>query len=383
MPTSDRSIVIGIDADMSSASARSGESIRRGVEIALDEINTGGGVLGRTLEMVVRDHRGNPARGIDNIEQLSRIENLVAVVGGLHTPVALEELDAIHQNEVIYLSPWAAGTPLVSNGREPNFVFRVSVRDEYAGEFLVDAALKQQKRNIGLLLERTGWGRSNHVAMTKALRGRGLEPTSVQWFNWGEPDLEPQVEEIIASGCDAVLLVANPLEGVTAVSAMSNFPAEKRIPILSHWGITGGNFPELAAEFLPKVDLVFLQTYSFIDPPRPDRAAAVLEQYRTHYDDCRLARDVFAPAGTAHAYELVHLLAAAIRSAGTTDRRAVRRAMEELPEFDGLIRHYEPPFTPERHDALSIEDFHMARFDDSGVIVPVDLHHSAGTDTDE
>jgi len=369
MPRMADSIVIGIDADMTSGSARSGEAIRRGVAIAIAEINEAGGVLDHPLELIVRNHRGNPTRGIDNIEELAAIDNLVAVVGGLHTPVALEELDAIHRNEVIYLSPWAAGTPLTSNGRDPNFVFRVSVRDEYAGEFLVAAALERDKRNIGLLLERTGWGRSNQKAMTRALQSRGLEPTTVQWFHWGEPDLSSQMDSLLDSGSDAVLLVANPLEGVTAVSAMAAIPAEKRIPILSHWGITGGNFPDLAADYLPSVDLVFLQTYSFIDPTRDQRAAQVLDRYREMFANCDSARDIFAPAGTAHAYELVHLLAAAIRSAGTTDRRVVRDALESLPRHDGLIRVYEPPFTPELHDALSIEDFHMARFDESGVIV--------------
>lgn len=86
-------ILIGLDADMSSASAESGEAIRRGIVLALDGINRNGGVLGRRLELVVRDHRGNPGRGIDNMLAFAQMNDLVAVVGGIHTPVALEELE--------------------------------------------------------------------------------------------------------------------------------------------------------------------------------------------------------------------------------------------------------------------------------------------------
>lgn len=118
-------ILIGLDADMSSGSAKAGEAIKRGMEIAVDEINGQGGVLGRNLDIIVKDHRGNPARGVDNLEELARTENLVAVMGGLHTPVAMHELKTIHKNGLPFLVPWAAGTPVVANGFDPNFVFRV------------------------------------------------------------------------------------------------------------------------------------------------------------------------------------------------------------------------------------------------------------------
>ena len=132
-PQVENSIVIGIDADMSSGAAQAGEAIRRGVALALDEINAEGGLLGRPVECVVRDHRGNPSRGVDNITEFAQMRDVLAVVGGIHTPVALQELDVIHREQMLYLDPWAAGTPVVDNGRNPNFVFRVSVRDEYAG----------------------------------------------------------------------------------------------------------------------------------------------------------------------------------------------------------------------------------------------------------
>ena len=47
-------ILIGLDADMSSSSAQAGESIRRGALLAIDEVNSSGGVLGRSLELVIR-----------------------------------------------------------------------------------------------------------------------------------------------------------------------------------------------------------------------------------------------------------------------------------------------------------------------------------------
>ena len=171
-PNSSDSVILGLDADMTSGSAASGEAIRRGALLAIEQINKDGGLAGRKVELVVRDHRGNPDRGVDNILEFSTMPNLLAVVGGIHTPVALQELKTIHEKKVLYLGPWAAGTGVVANGYEPNYVYRVSVRDEYAGGFLVDQSLERGFTRLGLLLERTGWGRSNFKAMTEALKSK-------------------------------------------------------------------------------------------------------------------------------------------------------------------------------------------------------------------
>ncbi|MGI9464004.1 MAG: ABC transporter substrate-binding protein, partial [Aestuariivirgaceae bacterium] len=80
-----------------------------------------------------------------------------------------------------------------------------------------------------------------------------------------------------------------------------------------------------------------------------------------------------SPVGTAHAYDLVHLLKKAIEKAGTIDRRAVRTAFEQLERHKGLVRVYDPPFTPARHDALDISDFRLCRYGPDGSIIPVSM----------
>ncbi len=364
------SVLIGLDADMSSASAEAGEAIRRGVLLAMEEINAAGGLLGRPLELVVRDHRGNPARGRDNMLEFSGMPDLLAVVGGLHTPVALQELQIIHERRIIYLGAWAAGTPIVENNYDPNYVFRVSVRDEFAGGFLVKNAIEQGSSRVGLLLERTGWGRSNEKAITAALEEQGLAPTGIEWFNWGIPDMSEHIDRLHAAGADEIILVANPPEGLVAVKSMAARPENDRLPIISHWGITGGTFPEMAGDLLDQVDLSFLQTFSFVTPPFPERARRVFQRYRTMFPDVKSVDGVLAPPGTAHAYDLVHLLALAVRQSGSLDREAVRDAMEHIKSYEGLMRDYAPPFTPDRHDALNAEDFIIARYGENGAIVP-------------
>ncbi len=365
-------IVVGLDADMSAGAAQGGEAIRRGIVLAIDEINAAGGVLGRPLELAIRDHRGNPARGIDNINELAELPGLVAVVGGIHTPVAIAELEAIHRNRVIYLGPWAAGTPVTDNGYDPNYVFRVSVRDELAGGFLVEKALERGFTRLGLLLWRTAWGRSNEQAMTDALAVRGLEPVGVEWFNTATPDVAEQIQRLADRGAEAIMLVANPVDGAVAIRDMAQRPPKERLPVISHWGITGGDFHRGIAAEIAAVDLTFLQTFSFVEPPIPARAERLLHAYCARFKDCGDAANIISPAGTAHAYELIQLLKLAIEAAGSVDREEVRAALESLERYDGIMKNYRPPFTAARRDALDRTSFTLSRFTPEGGIVPVE-----------
>ena len=361
-------IRIGLDADMSSGAAKGGEAIRRGVALAIKEVNDNGGVFGRPLELIVRDHRGNPARGVDNITELAAMKDVVAVVGGIHTPVAMRELPAIHKSNLIFLVPWAAGTPVVENGFEPNFVFRVSVRDQFAGGFLVENALKSGHKKLGLLFEKTGWGRSNEKAVKAALLPHGLAPAAIEWFGWGATDISPQIKRLQKAGADVIILVANPREGGIVVADIAAMPQDMRLPLLSHWGITGGDFFKANKNNLARVDLSFLQTFSFFDPPIPDRANHLWTLYKTMFTDAVDPGDAFSPVGTAHAYDLVHILVAAIKKAGTIDRVLVQAALETLPFHSGVMRDYAPPFTKNRHDALDATNFRIGRYEANGQI---------------
>lgn len=363
-------IVVGLDADMSSGSAQGGEAIRRGALIAIAEINERGGLLGgRHLELLVKDHHGVPARSTDNLQEFAATDNLAAVLGGVHSPAIMENLKLIHERQLLFLAPWSAATPVVDNGFQPNYVFRISVRDQYAGAFLTARALAGGHRRLGLLLEKTGWGRSNEEAVRAALAKKGLTPAAVQWFHWGDTDLMPAILALEEAKTDAIIMVANAVEGSVAIKALAARPASRRLPVFSHWGVSGGRFRELAGDALQNVDLQVLQTFSFLDATRPP-AAAVLRRYGEMFGKVR-PEEIPAPVGVAQAYDLIHALALAIGQAGSIERSKLRTAMENLPVYEGLIRAYRPPFTRERHEGLTMADYRLTRYRPDGALAPV------------
>ena len=361
----DDELVIALDADMAGNSLWSGLAIRRGIEIAIDEINQSGGVLDKKLVLTARDNSMVSARGIDNLKRFSKIPNLVAVFGGISSPVVLSELEIIHQNKLLFLDPWAAATNIVDNVYNPNFVFRVSVRDEYAADFLLSNAL-QVSDKVALLLSNNGWGRSNHDALMEKLNAHGLNPTLVKWFDWGAVNHKKIIQEINQSGSEVMIYVGNPVEAAGFVKEIA--ANTWQMPVFSHWGITGANFVEMAGDAIDNVDLRVLQTFSFINN-QSQKSRSVVKQYKEKYSVAS-EYDIVSATGTAHAYDLTHLLALAVKKAGTFKSDDVRRALESLQQYQGLVKNYQPPFTKTRHDALDGSNFFLAKYID-GALVPL------------
>ncbi len=362
-------VKIGLSAAVSGGSAASGEAIKRGLQIAIDEINAKGGVLGgRKLELVVRDDEGNPQKGVTIARELVEREKVVAIFGGLHTTVALAQVPVWHELKTPYMGAWAAGTNITRNGQSPNYVFRVSANDDYVDRFLSRYAVETMKKSKpGLLLENTPWGQSNETGLTKWFGEKGVKAVGVERFNWGDPDMSPQLLRLKSAGADHIVLVANAPEGAQVLRSKAKLGWDTAM--ISHWGISGGRFAELTGDLSEGV--TFLQTYTFFGKQN-ERGQYVLKMLREKHG-IKEPGDVIAPVGTANAYDGLHLLALAIEQAGATDGSKVRDALESLKsEYKGLIKSYRRPFSPEQHDALTDEDYVMVVWK-GGKIVPVTM----------
>ena len=363
-------VYVGLDAELGYAGSTSAQAIRMGMLIAMEEVNQAGGVLGgRPLKLIERDNKSLPARSVENLKELAAQPDLVAVFGGSFSPPLLESLPLIHKLKLPLLDPWAAADGIVDNGYAPNYVFHLSLRDSWAMPTMLHHAAKKGTKQLGLLLINTSWGRGNHKAAGAYI---ALHPemkiVGTQWFNWADKTFLDKVTTLKQAGAQAIVLVANN-EVSPLIREMAALPSAERLPIVSHWGVSGGNFAETAGPALQEIDFALVQTYSFIGANRP-KARQVLAAAQRLFD-VKDARSLAAPTGLAHAYDLTHILARAIDRAGSTERPAVRAALEQVRNYEGLIKHYPQPFTPVRHEALSLEDVFMARYAPDGAIVRI------------
>ncbi|WP_409266265.1 ABC transporter substrate-binding protein [Massilia sp. BHUDP2] len=363
---------VGLDAEFGLDNSTSAQAVELGMRTAIAEINRAGGVLkGRPIELVTKDHRSIPARGIRNIEEFARMPDLVAVFGGRFSPVIIEELPTLKATKTLFMATWSSADGIIDNGMKPNYVYRLSLRDSLAMPKLLQTAHKRGLRKVGLLLTNTSWGRSNLAAAEKfAEANKDIAIVQTAWYNWRDQTLVAKYNALRSAGAQVVVLVANDDEAAVLVREVAALPKSERVPILSHWGVTGGEFVRQAGPALNLVDFSVIQTFSFFkaDPKQLERFmhnAAIVSKVRR-------IEDIQGPVGVAHAYDLMHILAKAIDQAGSTDRKAVRDALEKLRPYRGLVKNYAPAFTPTRHEALGARELLIARYRADGVIVPTD-----------
>ncbi len=366
----DATVVLGLDAEFGLENSLSAQAVELGMKTAIAEINANGGVLGgRKLELVTKDHRSMPARGIRNLGEFAAMPNLVAVFGARFSPVVIEELPKIKELKIPFMAVWSSADPIIENGMVPNYVFRLSLRDSLAMPKMLAVADMRGLKKVGLLLTNTAWGRSNENAAKKyAASIASPKIVDTAWYNWKDQSLITQYQKLHQAGAQAILLVANDDEAAVLVREVAALPAAKRLPILSHWGIAGGEFVKQAGTSLQEVDLSLIQTFSFFTADK-----VILANFMKNLasvSEIRKIEEIRAPVGVAHAYDMVHLLAKAINQAGSSDREKIRSALEKLPKHRGLIKTYAPAFTPARHEALSADELLMARFRSDGVLLP-------------
>lgn len=362
-------VLVGIDGEFGLANSTSAQAIELGARIALEEINQAGGVLGgRPLALVTRDHRSIAARGIRNIKEFAAMPELVAVLGGRFSPVVIEQLPLLREARLPFMAVWSSADTIVDNGSSPNYVFRLSLRDSLAMPFMMESAARRGLNQVGLLLTNTAWGRSNLLAAERhAAQARQPRITDVAWYNWQESSLVDRYLKLLEAGASAVVLVANDDEAAVLVREVAGLPRAKRVPLISHWGVTGGRFAESAGSALSEVDFSVIQTFSFFQAQAEPLARFMRSAARLHI---RRIEDIVSPVGVAHAYDAVHVIAQAVRLARSTSRSAIRDALERLPAHQGLVRRYAPAFTRERHEALDSRQLLMARYRPDGVLVP-------------
>ncbi len=375
---------IYLDADLSGGAAVAGHAIEQGISVALSEVDFKVGDV--TLEIVRKDHRGSTPRSKKHIEEFLSDDQGLLMFGGLHSPPLLANKDYINANEVLTLVPWAAAGPITRSTPSENWVFRLSIDDSRAGAFISERAVnKEGFKKPFLILEQTGWGKSNLKTMMNTLEELGVSPAGKHWFNWnlGVHEAKLIAKSLENSGADVVFFVGNAPEGKIIIEALMGSEKTRGIPIRSHWGITGGSFYSSLSRYSRSVmNLEFIQTdFSFLSNSDNGIGHEVVNRARQLFpDEIHAAEDIHAPTGFIHAYDLTKLLISTLEQVNTEQsirdiRKDLKRMLEDLPHpVKGLIGEYKKPFSTydhnntNAHEALSPKHYAMGFYDKNGVI---------------
>ncbi|MBN9440692.1 ABC transporter substrate-binding protein [Bosea sp. (in: a-proteobacteria)] len=348
-------IRIGLSAAFSGPNAQAGQALQRGADLAIDEINAAGGVLGRKLELVTRDNEHKLDRGVAQARELVEREKCVSIIGSQGSFIGVAVIDTMDELQVPWFGTSVGGVGIIENGRKPNYMFRVATNDRDVARFLVNYGLdKVGSKQFGILVEDTGWGVPAIEDLKAALKARGLEAVSIDKVKVGDADFTPQILRASKAGADTIATFTNTVEMANSLKAANKIGYKPKV--IGAWGLAGANFPSLAGALGDGV--MVMQTFTFVGNEKP-KAKALLQRLMQKNPDIKDVAEIPFPSYIGNTYDTVHMIALSIQKSGGTEGPKMLGALESLGTYDGLIKAYDNPFSATDHEALSPEDYAM------------------------
>src|SRR4051812_44799038 len=181
------------------------EPYRKGMELALEEINAAGGVIGRRLEIVIRDDNGNPGDAVRVAEELLARENVDMLMGTFASNVGLAVADLAKQRKVLFLAAEPLTDKIVWEGGN-KYTFRLRASTYMQTAMLVPEAAKLGKKRWAIVYPNYEYGQSATDAFKKQmnfLQSGGVEFVE-QAVPLGKIEAGSVVQAILDSKPDAI-----------------------------------------------------------------------------------------------------------------------------------------------------------------------------------
>ncbi|HPR08428.1 MAG TPA: ABC transporter substrate-binding protein, partial [Denitromonas sp.] len=316
-------VKIGLSGPFSGGSAPMGVSMRSGIRMAVDEINTYvGGVLGRKIELIERDDAANPDKGLAIAEELVSKVKVVATVGIVNTGVALKSIDVYQNAKVPVVVAVSTGSEVTQRFAPPNasanYVFRMSPRTGVSNAFLARHLVEARGfRQIGILADDTGYGEAEMGDLVKALATHGVTPVRVERFGIGDRDMRAQLDAVRAAGAQALVMYGIGPE--LAAIAKTRLEMGWTVPTFASWTVSMRNFLDQAG---PAGDGV-MTVQSFIPGSENSRHRQFVSEFATRYGKDAMESAMSAAQG----YDAMRVLFNAMSLAGSDDGDRIRLAL--------------------------------------------------------
>lgn len=336
---------IGLIGPITGPSSDFGVPMTNGVKLAVDEINAVGGYLGRPLQLVVRDDKGDPETGRKAAQEILA-EGVVATIGFCNTGVAQKSIDLFQNAKIPLIIPCATGTPLTATYPAPqSYIFRTSARDALQAPFVVEDALKRGWDKVAIFADTTGYGEAGYRDVLAALEARKLKPVYVARFPLGVQDLRTELKAARDAGANVIIPYTVGPEN--AVIALGRKQLSWKVPLIGPWTLSFPFFIDGAKDAAE--DALMVQT--FIAEPSNERRAAFLSAYARKFKS-RLT----VPVAAAQSYDTTYVLLYGMFA--VRDRQlsgeAIKSALETMSKpYYGVVATWERPFTVDDKDAVT------------------------------
>ena len=294
---------------------------KKGMELAVDEINAAGGVLGRKIEVVSRDDNGNPAEAVRAAEELLSREKVAFLIGTFPSNVGLAVADFAKQKKTLFI----AGEPLTDKivwGQGNAYTFRLRTSTYMQTAMLIPDAVKLNKKRWAIVYPNYEYGQSATAAFKKLLKEKqpDVEFVVEQATPLGKLDAGAVAQALADAKPDAIFSSLFGADLAKFVRAGSERGLFKNVAVFD---LLGGE-PEYLDPLKDEAPVGWYVTgYPWQDLKTPEHTR-FFNAYKAKFHD-------YPRLGSIVGYSTVMSAAAAIKKAGSLDQDKLVAAMADLP----------------------------------------------------
>ena len=322
------SIKVGEFASLTGKEATFGNSSHEGTLLAIEELNTAGGVLGRKLELVTEDNLSKAGESATVVNKLIDRDGVVAILGEVASSRSLEAAPICQQSKVPMISPSSTNPKVTETG---DYIFRVCFTDILQGRILATFASKTLRaKKIAIFTDvKSDYSKGLAKYFKDNFVSSGGQVVAELDFNGGDKDFKAQLTAIKAANADAIFV-----PGYYTDAALICIQAKQLGITTPLFGGDGWESEDLVKVGQEAVEGAYFSTHCSAESPG-DSVRNFVESYRKRFknnDGTPKAPDAMAMLG----YDSVKILADAIKRAGTTEGEKVRAALAATRDFAGV-----------------------------------------------
>jgi branched-chain amino acid transport system substrate-binding protein len=311
-PAAAEKIKIGLAGAETGSDGQIGLSMMNGSQVAIDEWNAKGGVLGKQIESIQIDDEANPQKAV-TVAQTLIDAGVVAVIGHFNSGCSIPASARYNDAKIIQISPGSTNPTYTEQGFP--YAFRICGRDDQQGAVIADFLRDKLKLDkIAILDDKTTYGEGLATVVKKTFEAKGGQVVMFQGIGKDERDFRANIAVIKGSGAQA--LVWGGMYGQGGPLCVQMRQAGLTIPFVSDDGCQDQAFVDTLSKNSADVYLSFGKDFSKLPAAQP-----FLESYKKKFN-----RDV--GSYSVYGYDAANVLLTAIQKAGTTDAAKVSEILK-------------------------------------------------------
>jgi branched-chain amino acid transport system substrate-binding protein len=305
------SIKIGFNAPLTGFAASDGKSALNGAELAVEQVNAAGGINGDQLKLVVYDDQASPKESVPIAQKLIEKDGVVAAVSGSYSGATRAAAGIFQESGVPYISAFAIHPDITRAG---NYVFRTSFVGEVQGRAGAKLVGNLGKKRAVIITLKNDFGKSLAAGFKEAAGKYGVEIVAEYEYGIKDRQFGPIVSKLRADKPDVIyasgyFFTAGPLVSQLRAAGID-------VPVIGQEGYDSQKFIDIAG---PASEGTIITTS--LDR---DSDAAETRDFISAYEAATGQKSDMVAAS---AHTAIKVLAAALKSAGSTDRAAIRNAI--------------------------------------------------------